>query len=95
MGGLFDLPGIYNSIGMPLPHMHSLCSVNHGIPGTGVGHNNRSCESIQSGANVTWDTTWLSQGGGELLQLTLGFIPSFLYRILKIYQFSLLTLLVE
>ena len=55
MGGLFDLPGIDNFIGMPLPHMHSLCSVNHEIPGTGVGHNNRRCDIIQSGANVTWD----------------------------------------
>ena len=55
MGGLFDLPGIYKYIVMPLPHMHSLCSVNHEIPVNGVGHNNRRCEIIQSGANVTWD----------------------------------------
>ena len=61
MGGLFDLPGIYNSIVMPLPHMHLLCSVNHEITGTGVGHNNRRCDIIQSVANVTWDTKCLYQ----------------------------------
>ena len=78
MDGLFDLPGIDNSIVIRLFHIHSPCAVNHGIPGTGVGHNNRRCEIIQSGVNVTWDRSiWASRHQG-IMAVTAWIILSFL-----------------